>query len=148
MSGLEVWILLVAAVTLLVAIIQLIGLAGIIFALRRLQVKKNQIEEKLDSYGIDPYKLAAKSYQLIENLDAATSRATEVSVSVKELLAEARSDLTRIEASVNNVVEEAGRTASNIKRGVAEPVVEYRAITAGVRSALKVLGRRRVSTAE
>ncbi len=133
-----VLIWLAAAISLLV-LIQVAILGALFLTLLRLLSKVFAAERKLRDSGIDFYELSTKAHRLLGHLETTMHESAEMGHSLNEGVAEVRSRLTRLERSVDHFIERTGQTIDHLQNALAEPGIQFRAIAAAVRAALRML---------
>lgn len=134
--NIEAWIIVFAAATALLVLIQVIILVGFFFMFRRIGREAKAIGQHLRADGIDPYDLARRARHFLHEAEAAVHTGMAAGASATELITRASAILDQVEKSVRAI----RGYIDLIRHTLAEPLHEYRAVAAGIRSVLSVLG--------
>ncbi|MGH9396864.1 MAG: hypothetical protein ACRD18_08450 [Terriglobia bacterium] len=144
--AMEVWFIIFVIAVLVSVVMQAAVLLGILFGMAKLYVKVKQIEAKLLSHGAVIAEMSADARKALDILMRVGHNAEEVSERVKTIADTAaevsNKQLVRADQMAEGVFALIERLSGYIEQGVVQPVREFQAISAGLRTAASFLFHR------
>jgi hypothetical protein len=138
-DAMQVWTMFFGAATLFLILVQVAILAGLLWAFQSLRTASKKVSRLLEAEGIDPSHLVTDSYHALKSAEVAAEKAAQAAESVNQLIIETRSRIDRIEKAFQNWSDSMQDARLILRRNLARPIQEYRAITAAVRGLMNFL---------
>ena len=135
----EAWVIVLAAATAMLVLIQVAILGGILYLSVRGLREWRAVRARLQQDGVDAYQIVGRAYRLLEDADQAVHACLEVSASANTLIAKSTEILDGAEETVSSVRGFVRSKLARVYREVTEPVHELRAMAAGIRSVVGAL---------
>jgi len=138
-DAMQVWTMFFGAATLFLILVQMTILAGLLWAFQQLRAASKTVGRLLKAEGLDPSHLVADSYHALKSAEAAAEKAAQAAESVNQLILETRSRIDRVEQGLRNWSDSMQDARLTLRRNLARPAQEYRAMRAAVRALMNFL---------